>query len=102
MIARLESFIDRFLPKGSAMRHVSIIAGGTTIAQIINITTTPVLSRIYLPEDFGVMAAFLSVIAILNEATGLRYPLAIPLPKHDRYADALIVLSFLIQFVLVM
>ena len=102
MIARLESFIDRFLPKGSAMRHISIIAGGTTIAQIINITTTPVLSRIYLPEDFGVMAAFLSVIAILNEATGLRYPLAIPLPKHDRYADALIVLCFLIQFVLVM
>lgn len=102
MIARLESFVDRFLPKGSAMRHISVIAGGTVIAQFIGVVTMPILSRIYLPEDFGIMAAFLSVTAILSEATGLRYPLAIPLPKHDRYADALVVLSFLIQFVLVM
>jgi len=97
----IANYLNRLLPKGSAMRNVSIIAGGTAIAQVINIAIMPVLSRIYSPEDFGVMAAFVSVTAILKEATGLRYPLAIPLPKHDRYADALIILSFLVQLVFV-
>lgn len=97
MIARLESFIDRFLPKGSALRHVSLVAGGTTIAQGIGIITMPLLSRIYSPADFGVMAVFVSVTSILVEISGLRYHFAIPLPKQERYADALIVLSFLLQ-----
>jgi len=97
MIARLESFIDRFLPKGSALRHVSLVAGGTTIAQGIGIITMPLLSRIYSPADFGVMAVFVSVTSILVEISGLRYHFAIPLPKQERYADALVVLSFLLQ-----
>jgi len=93
----LRNFLNRLLPKGSAMRHVSILAGGTTIAQGLNVAIMPVLSRIYSPSDFGVMAVFVSVTAILTELSGFRYHLAIPLPKQERYAKALIVLSSLLQ-----
>lgn len=97
----LRNFLNRLLPKGSAMRHVSILAGGTTIAQGLNVAIMPVLSRIYSPSDFGVMAVFVSVTAILTELSGFRYHLAIPLPKHERYAKAVVVLSFFLQAVFV-
>jgi len=95
----IRTFLNRLLPKGSAMRHVSILAGGTTIAQGLNVAIMPVLSRIYSPSDFGVMAVFVSVTAILTELSGFRYYFAIPLPKHERYAKALVVLSFFLQAV---
>lgn len=97
----IRNFLNRLLPKGSAMRHVSILAGGTTIAQGLNVAIMPVLSRIYSPSDFGVMAVFVSVTAILTELSGFRYHLAIPLPKHQRYAKAVVVLSFFLQAVFV-
>ena len=98
---RIYHFLNRLLPKGSALRHVSILAGGTTIAQGLNVLIMPVLSRIYSPSDFGVMAVFVSVTAILTELSGFRYHLAIPLPKHERYAKAVVVLSFFLQAVFV-
>jgi len=97
----IRNFLNRLLPKGSAMRHVSILAGGTTIAQGLNVAIMPVLSRIYSPADFGVMAAFSSIVAILMELSGLRYHYAIPLPKYERYAKSLVVLSFFLQAVFV-
>ena len=52
MIARLESFIARFLPKGSALKCVSLVAGGTTIAQGIGIITMPSLVLAFLSHLF--------------------------------------------------
>ncbi|HHV83783.1 MAG TPA: oligosaccharide flippase family protein [Tepidanaerobacter syntrophicus] len=83
------------------MRHISVVAGGTAVAQGINIVIMPILSRIYSPNDFGVMAAFVSITSILLEVSGFRYHFAIPLPKHERYGEALVVLSFLLQAVFV-
>ncbi len=97
----IRNFLDRLLPKGSAMRHVSILAGGTAIAQGLGIAVMPIVSRIYSPADFGVMAVFVSVTAIFTVLSGFRYHLAIPLPKHERYAKALVVLSFFLQAVFV-
>ena len=71
------------------------------MAQLLNVITLPILSRIYSPADFGVMAAYASVIAIMTEFSGFRYHLAIPLPKHARYANALACLSLLIQIVMI-
>lgn len=95
------SFINKLSSPTSALRQVSLVAGGTVIAQTLNVITLPLLSRIYSPADFGVMAVYSSVVAILTELAGLRYYLAIPLPKHTRYAHALVCLSFIIQIIVV-
>lgn len=95
------SFINKLSSPTSALRQVSLVAGGTVIAQTLNVITLPLLSRIYSPADFGVMAVYSSVVAILTELAGLRYYLAIPLPKHTRYAHALVCLSFIIQIAMV-
>ncbi|QVL35730.1 oligosaccharide flippase family protein [Aminirod propionatiphilus] len=103
LAARLKNTFtkSRFANPESAARHVSLIAGGTIIAQAIGILTIPIVSRIYSPDDFGIMAVYASVIAILGELSGFRYYLAIPLPKDERYAKALVVLSLGLQITFV-
>lgn len=103
LITRLKTAFanSRFSNPESAFRHVSLIAGGTAIAQAIGILIIPIVSRIYSPSDYGIMAVYASVIAILGELSGFRYHLAIPLPKDDRYAEALVVLSLTLQIVFI-
>lgn len=93
--------ISRLSTTNSALSQVSFVAGGTVVAQILGVLVLPIVSRIYSPADFGVMAVYSSVIAILSELSGFRYYLAIPLPKQKRYAHALVLLSFTLQIIIV-
>ena len=96
------SKVKDLLKSNTSLKHITMIAGGTTLAQLVNILATPVISRIYSPEDFGVAAVFMSVVSILSVISALRYELAIPLPKTERYADAAVLISFLIQIIFVL
>ena len=71
---------------------------GTTIAQAIPIAISPILTRIYTPEDFGVFALYMSVASILSVVATGRYELAIMLPKKDEDAINIVVLSIIISF----
>ena len=81
----------------SVICQVTSVVGGTVAAQALNTIILPVISRIYSPSDYGVMAVYASVIAITTQIVGFQYHLGIALPKHSRYAYALVVASLLIQ-----
>ena len=97
----LGKIISRISTTNSALSQVSFVAGGTVVAQILGVLVLPIVSRLYSPADFGVMAVYSSVIVILSELSGFRYYLAIPLPKNKKYAEALVFLSLIIQIVFV-
>lgn len=67
-------------------RNVLVLASGTTVAQAIPIALTPILTRLYGPEDFGVLALFTSIVFILSTIAAGRYELAIMLPDTDEEA----------------
>jgi len=69
---------------------------GTTIAQAIPIAISPILTRIYTPEDFGVFAIFLAITAIFGSIANGRYELAIMLPRKDEDAINIFALGFII------
>jgi len=69
---------------------------GTTIAQAIPIAISPILTRIYTPEDFGVLALFVAITAIFGSIANGRYELAIILPKKDEDAINIFALGFII------
>lgn len=69
---------------------------GTTIAQAIPIAIMPVLTRLYSPEDFGVLALFVAVTAILGSIASGRYELAIMLPEKDEDAISVAALGLII------
>ncbi|MEM4522378.1 MAG: oligosaccharide flippase family protein, partial [Nitrososphaeria archaeon] len=62
---------------------VFTLSGGVFISQIIPILVSPILTRLYTPEDFGVFAIFVSITTILGVIVNGRYELAIMLPEKD-------------------
>lgn len=68
---------------------------GTTLAQIIVVLTSPLLTRLYGPEAFGFYALFASITGILGVIACMRYELAIMLPKTDEEAANLLGLCLL-------
>ena len=74
-------------------RNVFTLVTGTTIAQIIPIAISPILTRIYTPEDFGILALFMSISLLIGSVASVRYEQAIILPDQDEDAFNLIVLS---------
>lgn len=88
--------ITKLKPKSEFSRNVLTLMTGTTIAQAIPIAISPILTRIYTPEDFGVLALFVAIVAIFGSIANGRYELAIMLPKKDEDAINIFALGFII------
>jgi O-antigen/teichoic acid export membrane protein len=91
--------MKRLRPKSEFSRNVLTLVTGTSVAQIIPIAISPVLTRIYSPEDFGIYALFLSLVAIFGVMANGKYELAIILPKNNNDAYGLLVLAMFLTFI---
>jgi O-antigen/teichoic acid export membrane protein len=80
-------------PPGAFARAVMVLASGAVVAHGITAVSMPLLSRLYSPEHFGLLAVFAGCLAVLSVAACLRYELAIALPESDEQAQELVVLS---------
>ena len=88
--------IQRLKPKSEFSRNVLTLMTGTTIAQAIPIAISPILTRMYTPEDFGLLALFVAIISIFGSIANGRYELAIMLPDKDEDAINIFALGFII------
>ena len=91
--------VNRLKPKSEFSKNVLTLMIGTTIAQAIPIAISPILTRIYTPEDFGVFALFVSITSILGSIANGRYELAIMLPKKDEDAINIVALGIIITVI---
>lgn len=78
--------MKKLLPKSDFSRNVLTLMTGTTVAQAIPVAISPILTRIYTPEDFGVFALFVAVTSVFGSIANGRYELAIMLPSSDEEA----------------
>lgn len=81
---------------GSTTRDVAVLTMGTAVAQLITIVAVPFLSRIYTPEDFGVLATFMAVATITATLITGRYEMTILLPSREDEAATLVLLSLIL------
>lgn len=79
-------------------KNIVKLISGTFIAQIISIAISPILSRIYSPEDFGLFTLVSSIYAFVALVAGGRYEQAILLPKRHTEAANIFVLAIFINF----
>lgn len=77
------------LSKNSLYKDVATLIGGTGIAQVLPIVISPVLTRMYTPDEFGILAFYMAAIAIVGVASTGRYEMAILLPKNHTNAHNL-------------
>ncbi len=97
--------------RSGTVRSIGTLLTGSVLAQLIGLATMPVISRIFTPEAFGILALFLSVSSLVGLIVALRYEFAIVLPEGDddavhlkrastRIAFALSAVTFLITMVI--
>jgi O-antigen/teichoic acid export membrane protein len=75
------------------LRSVLALVSGTALGHGITAASMPVLSRLYGPADFGLLAVFASCLGILSVIACLRFELAIPLPDSAQESGDLLRLS---------
>lgn len=80
-------------PAGSIFRGMATIAAGNLLGRVVGIIALPILTRLYGPESFGVLAVFTAMVAFLIPIATLRYAIAIPLPRTDAMAMNVLALA---------
>ncbi len=80
----------------ASTKNILTLMSGTVIAQAIPIAITPILSRIYSEEDFGLLAIYVSIVTVISVIATGRYEMAILLPKKDEDAINVAALSMAI------
>ena len=78
------------------LRNFSILSGGSALAQGFTIALTPLITRLYLPDNLGQLGLFTAFINVAVLAASLRYEFAIVSARHDREAAQLTLCSFLL------
>ena len=58
------------------------MVGARVVSQLIPILLSPLLTRIYTPQEFGVFEVYLTVVSIAGIISNGRYALSLLLPKR--------------------
>ncbi len=59
------------------LKHYLSLLSGTVIAQLINFSAYPILTRMYTPHDFGIFSIFLATLAIIGNISCGRFDVVI-------------------------
>jgi len=82
-------FTSRFV------RSVATLSSGQVVAAVIMFLAAPVLGRLYLPAEYGVLAIYLSIASVLVGVGNWQYAQGIIVESRDNKAEVLLRLCFI-------
>lgn len=89
----------RDLTRSQFFRNVATVASGAAVSQAIAMAFSPLITRLYGPEAYGLQGIFASLLGMIVVVAGLGYPTSIVLPRSDADALGLARLSIYISVV---
>ena len=89
-----------FFKESEFSSNVFTLFSGTLIAQVIPLAISPILTRMYTPESFGVLAFILGLTMIFVSFFNGRYDAAIIVPKESSEAFSLFKLAMYLPFIM--
>lgn len=101
LLRRIKSYSTRLREKitqGGFIRNVLMMMVGTAIGQLGAVLASPILTRLYTPEEFGILGAFTAALGIITVIATLRYEMALPLVRDDKDATNLLLLCAIALF----
>lgn len=94
--------------KNKFIIDIFTLASGTIVAQVLPLAVMPLLTRIYTPDDFGILGYYVAATLIASLIITGRYELALTLPKQKRktadlclFSIKLVILNALLLFAFV-
>ncbi|NQD91917.1 oligosaccharide flippase family protein [Pseudomonas sp. CrR25] len=91
------SNLKKRLQSNLFFRAVFSLASATAAGQLILLLAMPLLTRLYTPDEFGVLAVFTAVMSVILVISSMRYEFAIPLPRSQQNAQTLLFLALVIN-----
>src|SRR5215468_1959502 len=95
----MSTFVGRFtttLSRSSFTQNVTVLGGGTAISKGLLVLSAPLLTRLYSPQDMGLLGLFLAYVGFVTAAVALRYDTAIVSPADKCEAAHLVFICFLL------
>ena len=83
--------------KSRFAKSATVLAGGTALGQALVILSSPLITRLYTPDDFGALAVYTAILGVFIVVATLKYELAIPLPKTEKEAFSLLLISLILS-----
>lgn len=80
---------------GSFIQDLSKLSFGTFAGRLIALAALPLLTRLYSPDDFGLLATFLALVSTISVVACLRLEIAISIADSDEDAIHLLVLAIM-------
>ncbi len=88
------------LKQNKFWNSVSILTSGTAIAQSIGVFSTPIISRLYTPTEYGQYALLVSISTIIIGIVSLGLNSAIMIPREEEKTHDIFMISFSISIIL--
>ena len=85
--------------KSNIAKNFFLLFSSSTLAQIIALFLSPFISRLFTPDNFGMIGYVASIAGIFTAIGSLTYEKAIVLENDDKQARDLQFLSFCISFI---
>lgn len=74
------------LLRSEFLKSIFVLMTGTAVAQIINVLSAPILTRLYTQEEMGELGLYMRIVAFAAAISTLRYEMSLPLPKNDHHS----------------
>ncbi len=86
--------LHRLQGRSAFFRNVSVMLAGSVIGQMTSVVLSPLLTRLFTPQEFGVLSVYTALLTILVVLASLRYEMTIPMAASDDDAINLVALCF--------
>lgn len=87
------------LLRSAGVRNFAKLLSANVVAQVIGLVVYPILTRMYAPDDFGLLNLFLSIGGVLVILATAEYQYAIVLPKEDEKARGVLQIGGLMALI---
>lgn len=90
----------KFIKKGSFAKNVLMITSGAVFAQALSTLLSVVITRLYSPEQYGVLTVYVACLGMISLLGALSYESAIPIADDDEKAFNVLILCLLVLFII--
>ena len=77
------------------LRRIALLSTGVMAGQAVAVLASPLLTRLYTPEEFGLFAIVSALSGILGTSIGLRFELAVPSCRDEAQVAHTVALTML-------
>ena len=89
----------RKLFQSTFAKNVAMISASTAFAQMLNALFSPVITRLYNPDEYGILTLYISILGLVAIIASLKYEWGITIAESDEKAVNVMSLCFIVLFI---